>query len=140
MAIIPMGMRQDIERQIAEFFAKDPTTVIAVYLFGSVARDDARPGSDVDLAVLFEASPAAALNSPRFALAGDIERILGAPVDLVTLNDAPADLRIRVLREGRLLVDRQPSGRIAFEVRTRNEAFDLDPILARYRAPRNTTR
>jgi hypothetical protein len=43
-------------------------------------------------------------------------------------------LRIRVLRDGRLLVDRDPSARIAFEVRTRNEAFDLEPILARYRA------
>jgi predicted nucleotidyltransferase len=133
-------MRQDIERQIVAFFESDQSTVAAVYLFGSVARDNARPGSDVDLAVLFEASPAAALNSPRFALAGEIERVVSVPVDLVTLNDAPADLRIRVLREGRLLVDRLPAARIAFEVRTRNEAFDLEPILARYRAPRETAR
>jgi hypothetical protein len=63
---------------------------------------------------------------------------VGARVDVVTLNDAPADLRIRVLREGRLLVDCRPAARIAFEVRTRNEAFDLEPILARYRAARKT--
>jgi len=41
-----------------------------------------------------------------------------------------------VLRDGRLVVDRDRSARIAFEVRTRNEAFDLEPILRRYRAPR----
>jgi len=54
----------------------------------------------------------------------------------VVLNDAPVDLRARVLRDGRLLLDRDRAARIAFEVRTRNEAFDLEPILARYRAPR----
>jgi hypothetical protein len=59
-------------------------------------------------------------------------------VDVVTLNDAPVDLRIRVLREGHLLVDGGPSARIAFEVRTRNEAFDFEPILTRYRAARKT--
>jgi len=41
-----------------------------------------------------------------------------------------------VLRDGRLVLDRDPSVRIQFEVRTRNEAFDLEPILHRYRAPR----
>lgn len=128
-------MREDVERRVAEFFAGEPSTVAAVYLFGSVARDAQRPDSDIDIAVLFDTPPAAELNSPRFALEGELERVVGVPVDLVILNDAPADLRIRVLREGRLLIDRHRSARIAFEVRTRNEAFDLEPILARYRAP-----
>jgi hypothetical protein len=50
------------------------------------------------------------------------------------LNRAPVDLRVRVLRDGRLLVDLDRSARIRFEVQTRNEAFDLEPILSRYRA------
>ena len=49
------------------------------------------------------------------------------------MNSAPADLRARVLRDGVLLVDRDPSLRIRFEVRTRNEWFDLQPILREYR-------
>jgi hypothetical protein len=61
-------------------------------------------------------------------------------VDVIVLNDAPIDLRSRVLRDGRLLLDRDRSARIAFEVRTRNEAFDFAPILARYRAPRDQSR
>jgi predicted nucleotidyltransferase len=129
-------MRQDIERRIAAFFASNERAVAAVYLFGSTARDEARPDSDVDVAVLFDTAPAATLNGPRFSLEGELERALGSRVDIVTLNDAPVDLRIRILREGRLLVDRRPSVRIAFEVRTRNEAFDLEPILIRYRAAR----
>lgn len=51
----------------------------------------------------------------------------------MTLNTAPADLRIRVLRHGTLLLDRDPATRIRFEVQTRNEAFDVERILAQYR-------
>ena len=40
----------------------------------------------------------------------------------------------------RLLVDRDPSARIAFEVRARNEFFDLEPVLDHYRAARTSTR
>lgn len=109
---------------------------MAVYLFGSTARGTARSGSDIDVAVLFDAPPRRALSGPRLVIEGELERALGRPVDLVVLNDAPVDLRARVLRDGRLLVERNPSARIAFEVRTRNEAFDLEPVLARYRAAR----
>ncbi len=38
-----------------------------------------------------------------------------------------------MLRDGVLLLDRDPSARIRFEVRARNEFFDLQPILALYR-------
>lgn len=116
---------------------QDQPGIAAAYLFGSTARGDARPGSDIDVAVLFRQKPAARLDGPRFVLEGDLERRLGRPVDLVVLNEAPVDLRIRVLRDGRLILDSDPSARIAFEVRTRNEAFDLAPILERYRSPRN---
>ncbi len=105
-----------------------------MYLFGSTARGVARPDSDVDVAVLFDVPQPSALSAPRFVIEGELEAALGKPVDLVVLNDAPVDLRIRVLRDGHLLIDRIPAARIAFEVRTRNEAFDLEPVLARYRA------
>jgi predicted nucleotidyltransferase len=128
-----------IDRIVAEVCGSQPA-VVAVYLFGSVARGAAGPASDVDVAVLFARNPPALLAGPRFSLEGDLERALGRPVDLVVLNDAPVDLRTRVLRDGRILIDRDRSARIAFEVRTRNEAFDLQPILAEYRAPRGSGR
>lgn len=124
-----------LDRKIADVVEACPD-VAAAYLFGSHARGTDTPVSDVDVAVLFRAPPPRRLDAPRFSLEGDLERELGRTVDLVLLNDAPVDLRIRVLREGRLLVDRDRAARIAFEVRTRNEAFDLEPVLARYRAAR----
>lgn len=128
-------MDASLEQRIAEIFSSR-SDVRAVYVFGSTARGTARAGSDIDVAVLFDAPPPRALSGPRFVIEGELERALGTPVDLVVLNDAPVDLRARVLRDGRLLVERDPSARIAFEVRTRNEAFDLEPVLARYRAAR----
>jgi uncharacterized protein len=59
---------------------------------------------------------------------------------VVILNRASADLVHRVLRDGKLLVDRNPSVRIAFEVRARNEFFDLKPVLDQYRAARGPGR
>lgn len=127
-------MQAEIAQRIVNTCATAPG-VIAVYLFGSVARGTARPESDVDVAVLIDHAPSPRLGGPRFTLEGDLERALGRRVDLVLLNDAPVDLRARILRDGRLLLDRVPAARIAFEVRTRNEAFDIAPILAVYRAP-----
>jgi predicted nucleotidyltransferase len=124
-----------IESCIADVLSAHPE-VAAAYVFGSVVAGTARPESDVDIAVLFATPPPHTLDSARFALAGELEAALGAPVDLVVLNDAPVDLSIRVLRQGRLVVDRNPSARIGFEVRTRNEAFDLEPVLTRYRSAR----
>ena len=127
-------MVRDLRAQIVDFFTAAPG-VAAVYLFGSTARGDAHVDSDVDVAVLFEVTPPHTLQG-RFALAGELERALGRPVDLIVMNDAPVDLRIRVLREGELLVDRNKAMRIASEVRTRNEYFDFEPVLTLYRSPR----
>ena len=105
----------------------------AAYLFGSVARGEARQDSDVDIGLLYQTPPDATLEGQPFLLAAELESLLGRPVDLVVMNTAPADLVHRVLRDGILLFQLNPSARIAFEVRARNEYFDLLPILRRYR-------
>ena len=113
-----------------------PANVLAVWLFGSIARGTETPRSDVDVAVLLSVPPPATLEGQPFDLQFAFETALGVPVDLVVLNTAPADLVHRVLRDGRLLLDRDRSVRIRFEVRARNEYFDLLPILREYRRPR----
>ena len=125
------------ERQTAarleEYFRANPDGIAAAYLFGSVARGSAHDASDVDVAVLLQRVPAATLDGLRTDLADALQEHLGRRVDLVILNRAPADLAHRVLRDGILICDADPSARIAFEVRTRNEFFDLEPYLREYR-------
>jgi predicted nucleotidyltransferase len=110
-----------------------PQGVVAIYLFGSVARGTARASSDVDVGVLYEVTPPATLEGLGFDLAARLEPAIGRTVDLVVLNRAPADLIHRVLRDGILVVEIDRRRRIEFEVRARNEYFDLAPIRARYR-------
>jgi predicted nucleotidyltransferase len=121
-----------LRERVRAFFDAEPSAV-AVYLFGSTARGDAGPTSDIDVAVLFDAPPVATLMGPALSLAGRLEQLLGTPVDLIVLNRASADLVHRVLRDGDLLVDRNPGKRIRFEVAKRNEYFDLQPIRDAYR-------
>lgn len=111
-----------------------PVRVEAAYLFGSEARGEASKGSDLDIAILLREPHEATLEGGGFDLAAALAAMLERPVDLVILNGAPVDLVARVLRDGRLLLDRNPSARIRFEVQARNEYFDLLPYLRQYRA------
>ena len=124
----------DIAERLTEYFRPRSEGVAAVYLYGSVARGAAGPHSDVDVGVLFTRNPPSTLDSQPYDVEADLERLLGRAVQVVALNRAPVDLRARVLRDGQLLVDLDRSARIRFEVQTRNEAFDLEPVLKRYRS------
>ena len=70
--------------------------VESLSLFGSVARDDATPSSDVDLLVEF--------NRPvgyfgLFALQDYLEQLLGCSVDLGTPNSLKPYMRERIMRD-----------------------------------------
>ena len=72
----------------------------ALYLFGSTARDEARPDSDVDLLVEF--------NRPLglfefIALQQNLESILGCKVDLGTKRSLKLQIKDKVLQEAILV-------------------------------------
>ena len=127
-----MDLRQ-LERRLSEELTSTDDRLVAAYLFGSVARGTDSSASDVDVGLLLREAPPGELNELRFALEGILERALARRTQVVILNNAPPDLVHRVLRDGRLLLDRDRAARILFEVRARNEYFDLLPILNRYR-------
>ena len=120
-------------QQLQAFFNCDHVDIVCVYVYGSVARGEARGSSDIDVAVLYAQGPPPTLDGLGLELGSTLERLLGKPVDLVILNRAPLDLIHRVLRDGVLVYDSDPSSRIRFEVQARNAYFDLLPYLRQYR-------
>jgi uncharacterized protein len=128
--------RDQLAQQIAHVFAARNEGEAAVYLFGSVARGEARPDSDVDVAVLYGKPIEPGLAGLKLGLAGDLEERLGRPVDLVVLDHQSPDFIHRVLCDGILVVENNRSARIHFEVTARNEYFDVLPRLQEYRRPR----
>jgi predicted nucleotidyltransferase len=117
---------------IADYYGGKPG-VVAVYLFGSVARGTARADSDVDIGVLYDSPRPAQLLAQPFDDEASLAERLARRVQVIEMNDAPPDLVHRILRDGILVIDANKSRRIAFEVRARNEYFDLLPIIRQYR-------
>lgn len=70
--------------------------VKSLALFGSVARNEAHPDSDVDLLVEFD-RPVGLFG--LFALQDYLETLLGCPVDLGTQRSLKPRLREQVMRE-----------------------------------------
>jgi predicted nucleotidyltransferase len=115
------------------YFRQTPTPLVCAYLYGSRARGEEHAGSDVDVAVLLQGATPPQLGGTLTTLRGELERLLRRPVDLIDVRRAPLDLVHRILRDGKLLVERDLAERVRFEVRARNEYFDLLPHLRRYR-------
>lgn len=86
--------REDILRIAAQHGASN------VRIFGSVARGETRPNSDVDF--LVELEPSRSLLD-RVALIQDLEDLLGRKVDVATDRGLRQCLRDRILNEALLL-------------------------------------
>lgn len=74
----------------------DQFGVTMLALFGSTARDAARPDSDVDILVAFDGP---ATSKRYFGVQFYLEDILGRPVDLVTEKALRPELRPFIERE-----------------------------------------
>ena len=84
----------------------------AAYVFGSEARGDSTPQSDIDLAILV---PVALEAVARWELQEKLANLLRRDVDLVDLCTASAVMRASVLSDSRLLFDGAPTDRQLFE-------------------------
>jgi predicted nucleotidyltransferase len=91
-------------------------------VFGSAARGDERPGSDVDVALLL--SP----DTPdlRLELEAELGRAAGREIDLVYLDTAPALLRFEIARDGVLLAGRRDDW-VDFRTRAMIDWWDWAP-------------
>jgi predicted nucleotidyltransferase len=85
--------------QLAELCGKYGIAELAV--FGSVARGDEQPDSDVDL--LYARLPGNDLGMSYFALQEDLEKLFSRPVDLVPKDGLHRAIRGQVMEDARTL-------------------------------------
>lgn len=71
--------RTKVTKALSEYFKTQP--VLKAWLFGSFARDEETPLSDVDILVVIDRSKPVGLKF--FGMWNDIEELLGRKVDLV---------------------------------------------------------
>ena len=84
------------------------------YLFGGLSRGLPKPLSDVDIAVFLQ--PQADMIERKMEILGELTDILKTDeIDLVILNKAPLPLKMRILSNKKVLVDKKPFDRNAYE-------------------------
>ncbi len=91
-------------RQLVQL-ALDSLNVETIRVFGSRARGDHRPKSDIDLAFEFPREKKSHWADFVTRLEDEAEVLLS--LDLVDLDECHADLRKEILKEGKILYDRR---------------------------------
>ena len=97
--------------------------ILAAYVFGSQATNQARPASDVDIALLLEPGKESEFDYLGFKVA--LERSMNKDVDLVILNNASEPIKHQVRRDGKLALDRKPVQRKHWEIMSRKYYQDF---------------
>lgn len=91
--------------------------------FGSVARGEERPGSDLDLGLLLDPDSLSLRREIEVALSRAARR----EVDFVYLNEAPPLLRFEIARDGVLLLERCPGDWPDFKAHAMIDWWDWAP-------------
>jgi hypothetical protein len=119
-----------IER-IRSFLEHNHPEIVAAYLFGSFTEEGGF--SDIDIGILMRSAVQNPLDL-EFKLENHLERVVNLPVDVRLLNHAPLSFCFSVIRNKKIIIDRDSDFRADFESYTLKKYFDFAPFRRRYLA------
>lgn len=99
-------------------------SVIAIILFGSMARGEARPISDIDLCIITRRKIAEEAQIDLLSYGSE-------KIDISLFRDLPLTLRFRVVKEGITLFCRDPLALHRIRIETVREYLDTAPLIRR---------
>jgi len=112
--------------KIKKIFSQENNILLA-YIFGSQLRGKTGPLSDYDFAVFLSQKPSFQF---KYKLKNKLVNVLNSKqVDLVILNDAPIELKYKVIATGKIIYQKNSTIRTEFEADTLSRYFDYLPVL-----------
>jgi predicted nucleotidyltransferase len=116
-----------IKADLLPVFENHADAVVFAYLFGSAAKEEPAPLSDIDIAAYLSPGAVKFHADIRLSLYADVCRALKRnDVDLLILNTAGNIMLLdEIVRQGTLLLDRDPAIREDFEVKILHQAIDF---------------
>jgi len=118
----------EIEKLLTK--VRQDTEVLAVLIFGSAARQEQSPLSDVDICLVM--MPRANLFEPAALNNKRLEYLKDFPLDVQIFQQLPLYVRRRVLREGEILFTRDESLLYELAFRTAQAFEDFRHIYYEY--------
>lgn len=114
------------------------SSIVAVYLFGSYAREQVREDSDIDIAFLlnekdYKSDPFEA-SSLGHVLATDIGMSFGKSTDVTILNSSSVEMAYEIVTTGICLYEQDHDRRLEYEAVVRGLYFDFRPFIERLRS------
>jgi hypothetical protein len=123
-----MAAARQIDRLLGR--AREDPNVLAVVIFGSAARGEATPASDVDVCLVLRPRSYDSLSLSRTKLAYCKE----VDLDVQVYQQLPLYIRTRVLKEGKVLFSRDDDALYDLAFRTAQAFEDFKPHYRAYLA------
>ena len=118
------SVTEDIAGPLGDYF-RNREEILLAFMFGSAVSERLTEKSDLDIAVLFNSTPDFSL---LVKIRDEISECMGREIDLVVLNDASPVIRMQVLKNGKLLKNKDSVIYSNFFVKTVKEYDDLKYI------------
>ena len=119
-------------KEMSKIFAKHK--VVFAYLFGSQATGKAVKSSDVDIAIMLDENIDAKKRFEiRCKIIPQLSKLFRKETEVVVLNDTKSILfKFIIIKEGKMIYEKNHEKRFVFELKTMNEYYDFAPFIEKY--------
>jgi len=128
-----MKIKNELKQKMADSLSQEKDILFA-YLFGSATRGGFNEESDLDIAVYFDnrMKPEEQFQN-RLRLMEYLQNRTGRKVEVVNFAEITSIFfKFVIIKEGKVILERDHSSRVDFELKTMNDYYDFQPFLREY--------